>query len=373
MLEKFTISRRLLKELDFPIITTVIIICLFGSLNIYSASHVSYGSYYLKTQLIWIAVGLILVYLLLLIDYSVIKDLAPLIYWFGVFLLVLNCIPFFKYTVNGASSWIRIGSISMQPSEFAKVGIILMLAKQLDDMEGKINNFKNIAKLTIYALIPVVLIISQPDMGMTMVCFFAVLGIYFIAGLNFKVILGGFLGLFTLGTIAWKSSLIEYYQKMRIVSLFNPEKYQQSFSLQVTQSKIGIGSGGILGKGFLKGTQISGGYVPESHTDFIFAVVGEEWGLIGCLALIIFYIIIVYRAIKIAKESKDIFGTMVCIGIISTILFSIFQNIGMTVGLLPITGITLPFMSYGGSSILSAFIELSLILNIGMRRKKINF
>ncbi|MEY7999037.1 rod shape-determining protein RodA [Clostridium sp. Mt-5] len=373
MLEKFTISRKLLKEFDFPIIVTVIIICLFGSLNIYSASHMSYGFYYLKAQLIWIAVGLVLVYLILLIDYSVIKDYAPIVYWFGVFLLVLNCIPAFKYTVNGASSWIKIGGISMQPSEFAKVGIILMLAKQLDDMEGHINNVKNIVKLTVYALIPMALIVKQPDMGMTMVCFFAVLGIYFIAGLNFKVILGGFLGITALGTIAWKSSFIEYYQKMRIVSLFNPDQYEASYSLQVTQSKIGIGSGGILGKGFLKGTQISGGYIPESHTDFIFAVVGEEWGLIGCSALVIFYIVIVYRSIKIAKEAKDIFGTMVCVGIISTMLFSIFQNIGMTVGLLPITGITLPFMSYGGSSILSAFIELSLILNIGMRRKKINF
>jgi rod shape determining protein RodA len=248
-----------------------------------------------------------------------------------------------------------------------------MLAKQLEDMEGNINSVKNIAKLTMYALIPMALIVKQPDMGMTMVCFFAVLGIYFISGLNFKVILGGILGVTILGTIAWNSSLIADYQKMRIVSLFNPEKYEASYSLQVTQSKIGIGSGGILGKGFLKGTQISGGYVPESHTDFIFSVVGEEWGLIGCLVLILFYVIIMYRSIKIARESKDIFGTMVCVGIISTMLFSVFQNIGMTVGLLPITGITLPFMSYGGSSMLSAFIELSLILNIGMRRKKINF
>lgn len=371
--EKFTINKRFIREFDFPILITVLIICLFGALNIYSASHLSYGNQFLKSQIIWIIIGLVIIYSILLIDYSLIKNYAAIIYWIGVFLLVINCIPIFQYTVNGASSWIKIGRFTMQPSEFAKVGIILMLAKQLDDMEGNINNLKNFFKLTMYAFIPMALIIGQPDMGMTMVCFFTVLGICFVAGLDLKVILGGILGLALLVAVAWNSTLIPYYQKMRIIALFNADKYQLSYALQLTQSKIGIGSGGIFGKGFLKGTQISGGYVPESHTDFIFSVVGEEWGLIGALSLIAFYGIIIYRSINIAKESKDIFGSMVCIGIVSSMLFSIFQNIGMTIGLLPITGITLPFMSYGGSSILTAFISISLILNIGMRRKKINF
>ncbi|MFL0195775.1 rod shape-determining protein RodA [Clostridium sp. WILCCON 0269] len=372
-LEKFTISKRFLREFDFPILITILVICAFGSLNIYSASHLSYGNQYLKSQLVWVALGFILIYFILLVDYALIKSYASIVYWFGVFLLIINCIPMFQYTVNGASSWIKIGRFTMQPSEFAKVGIILMLAKQLDDMEGNINNLKNFLKLTLYAAIPMLLIIIQPDMGMTMVCFFTVLGICFVAGLDLKVILGGILGLTLVIAIAWNSPIMPYYQKMRIISLFNADKYQLSFALQLTQSKIGIGSGGILGKGFLKGTQISGGYVPESHTDFIFSVVGEEWGLIGAISLILFYGIVIYRSINIAKESKDIFGSVVCVGIVSSMLFSIFQNIGMTIGLLPITGITLPFMSYGGSSILSAFISISLILNIGMRRKKINF
>ena len=373
MLEKFAINRKLLREFDFPILITTIIICIFGSLNIYSASHMSDGAYYLKSQLMYMAVGLVLTYFILLVDYSVIKGYVGIIYWFGVFLLILNCIPALQSTVNGASSWIKIGPITMQPSEFAKVGIILMLAKQLEDMEGNINNVKNFMKLMIYPLIPMALIIKQPDMGMTMVCFFAVLGIIFVAGLDLRVIMGGLLALTVLIVIALNTPLIEEYQKMRIISLFSPEKYQMSFSLQLNQSQIGIGSGGIWGKGFLKGTQISGGYVPEAHTDFIFSVVGEEWGFVGALALILFYVIILYRSIRISKEAKDIFGSIVCVGIVSTILFSIFQNICMTIGILPITGITLPFMSAGGSSLISAFIELSLILNIGMRRKKINF
>lgn len=373
MLEKFTISRKLLRELDFTIIITTIIIVIFGALNIYSATHMKSGTHYLKSQLIWLVVGLFLTYIILIFDYSIIKSYTSIIYWFGVFLLVLNRIPIFKSTVNGASSWIRIFGVQVQPSEFAKIGMIMMLAKLLSDMEGNINNVKNFFKLTAYAAIPMILIIVQPDMGMTMVCFFIVLGIYFMAGLDLKIILGGLLGLTLLIVICWNSPLIEEYQKMRLISFLNPEKYEMSFGLQLIQSQIGIGSGGILGKGFLKGTQIAGGFVPESHTDFVFSVVGEEWGLIGALVLLFFYGVIIYRSINIAKESKDIFGSIMCVGIISGILFSVLQNIGMTIGIMPITGITLNFMSYGGSSMLTSFMGLALILNVGMRRKKINF
>ncbi|MCH3964729.1 MAG: rod shape-determining protein RodA [Clostridium sp.] len=373
MLEKFAIDRRFLRELDFTIIITIIVISIFGSLNIYSATRMTHGFSTFKSQIIWIIGGIILTYIVLVIDYTKIKNYASIIYWFGVFLLVLNCIPGLKSTVNGAASWISLGFISFQPSEIAKTGIIVMLAKKLDDMKGNINNLRNFCELTLYAVIPMALIIQQPDMGMTMVCFFTVLGIYFGAGLNSKTIAGGIVAVAAAVTMAWKFSLIEEYQKKRIVSLFDPVKYEMSYSLQLRQSQIGIGSGGILGKGFLNGTQISGGYVPFASTDFIFSVVGEEWGFLGASLLILFYGIVLYRIISIAREAKDIFGSMVCIGVVSTMLFSILQNIGMTIGLLPITGITLPFMSYGGSSILTAFINIAMVLNIGMRRKKINF
>jgi rod shape determining protein RodA len=373
MLEKFTIDRRLLRELDFTVMITVLVISIFGILNIYSATRMTAGFSTMRTQIVWIVGGIILAYFVLLVDYSIIENYAHIIYWFGVFLLVLNCIPGIKSTVNGAASWIKLGPISFQPSEIAKVGIILMLAKEISDMEGNINNIKNLCKLTIYALIPMLLIVRQPDLGMTMVCFFTVLGIYFISGLDYKIIFVGIAGVIGAGALAWKLSLIEYYQKMRIISLFDPVKYEMSYALQLRQSQIGIGSGGIFGKGFLHGTQISGGYVPFASTDFIFSVVGEEWGFLGAGILVLFYGIVLYRIISISKESKDIFGSVVCAGVASTMLFSILQNIGMTIGLLPITGITLPFMSYGGSSMVTAFINIALILNIGMRRKKINF
>lgn len=372
MLEKFKIGKKLLRELDFTIIVTIIIIVLFGTLNIYSATHMKFGTHYLESQFIWLVGGLTLTYFILIFDYSIIQSYANIIYWFGIFLLILND-TIFKSTVNGASSWMKIGSFSMQPSEFAKLGMIIMLAKELSKMEGKINDLRNFFKLAAYAALPMMLIIIQPDMGMTMVCFFIVLGIFFAAGLDLKVIGGGILGLVAVIAVVWNSPLMEDYWKVRLTSFLNPESDELGSGLQLIQSQIGIGSGGILGKGFLKGTQIAGGFIPESHTDFIFSVVGEEWGLIGGIVLLFLYGIVIYKLINIAKNSKDIFGSVICVGVISTLLFSVLQNIGMTIGIMPITGITLPFMSYGGSSMLTSFMSLGLVLNIGMRKKKINF
>lgn len=373
MLQKITVNRKLLKELDFVSIITVIIIVLFGSLNIYSATHIKSGSHFLKSQLIWLVVGLLVTYVILLFDYSIIENHASIIYWFGVFLLVLND-TIFKSTVNGASSWLKIGSVQlMQPSEFAKLGMIIMLAKQLSIMEGNINNLKNFLKLTAYAALPMILIIKQPDMGMTMVCFFIVLGIYFAAGLDVKIIGGGIAGVVALVAVVWNSPLMQEYWKTRLTSFINPEANELGAGFQVVQSQIGIGSGGIWGKGFLKGTQIAGGFIPESHTDFIFSVVGEEWGLMGALVLLLLYGILIYKFIDTARNSKDIFGSVICVGIVSSLLFSILQNVGMTIGIAPITGITLQYMSYGGSSMVTSFMGLALVLNIGMRRKKINF
>jgi rod shape determining protein RodA len=217
------------------------------------------------------------------------------------------------------------------------------------------------------------LIVIQPDMGMTMVSFFTVLGIFYIAGLNSKVIVGGISGVIIAIAAVWNSPLMEVYWKQRLTSFLNPEADELGAGLQLISSLIGVGSGGILGKGFLNGTQIAGGFIPEAHTDFIFSVVGEEWGLVGAAVLLILYALLLYRFIKIARNSKDIFGMILCVGVISTTLFSILQNIGMTIGIMPITGITLPLMSYGGSSVLTNFMAIGLVLNVGMRKKKINF
>ncbi|NLM34235.1 MAG: rod shape-determining protein RodA [Clostridiales bacterium] len=375
MLGRFSLNKKLIRDFDFGIVFVVILIVLFGCTNIYSATGASLGYYYVKLQLLWLLVGLVVMYVVILIDYTILSNYAPLIYWAGVLFLLYNDLT--SSAVNGASSWISIGSRAIQPSEFAKLGMIIMLARKLDDMEGNINNIKNFLILSFYALVPVALIVIQPDMGMTMVCFFIVLGIYFISGLNLKVIVAGFIAIIVLIVGVWNSGIMPFYWKKRLTIFLNPESDELGYGLQLIQSQIGIGSGGITGNGAKFGERAVTGFVsqfvPESHTDFIFSMVGERWGFVGGIILLILYFILLYRIISIARRSKDLFGNIICVGVFSSFLFSIIQNIGMTIGILPITGITLPFMSYGGSSLLTNFIALGLVLNIGMRKKKINF
>jgi len=370
IIQKLKLNKKLLRELDYVSIIFAIFIVIFGCLNIHSATNKDFGMYYLKLQIAWLILGLITVYLILIFDYILIKNYAVLIYWAGVIFLILNDF-ILGSTTKGATSWIKIGSLGIQPSEFAKIGMIIILAKKLDDMEGKINNPKNLFTLIFYAAVPMLLIVIQPDMGMTMVSFFIVLGIFYCIGLDSKIIVGGITSIMLLIVGVWNSPIMKPYWKGRLTSFLNPEKTQLTYGLQLIQSKLALGSGGIFGRGYGKGIQFNS--VPENHTDFIFAVLGEEWGLIGALLLILLYGILIYRLIKIARNSKDVFGTVICVGFISNLLFSIMQNIGMTMGLMPITGITLPFMSYGGSSLLTGFMALGLVLNVGMRKKKINF
>ena len=369
VLKNLKLDKKLLKELDYITIITAICIVIFGCVNMYSATYKAHGNYYVKLQIIFLILGLIMIYAFLFFDYMLIENYAVLIYWAGVIFLIIN--HFFGTNINGAKSWIKIGSMAVQPSEFAKIGMIIIIAKKLDEMEGNINNSKTLLKLILYAAIPMILILIQPDMGMTMVSFFMVLGIFYCVGLDWKILSGGITAIVLILVGAWNSPIIQSYQKSRLTAFLNPTKNLQGSGLQLLQSKMAIGSGGIMGSGFLKGMQFNN--IPENHTDFIFAVLGEEWGFIGAIILLLLYGVIIYRVIKIAKESKDIFGSVICVGFVSNLLFSILQNMGMTIGLMPISGVTLPFMSYGGSSILTSFIMLGFVLNIGMRRKKINF
>jgi len=369
-LQNLRLNKKLLKELDYATIIIAMCIVIFGCINIYSATYKSTQMYYPEKQIAAMILSLIVVYFLLVFDYMVIENYAVIIYWAGILLLIVGDFVF-KTITNGANSWIKIGSLAIQPSEFAKIGMIIMLAKKLDEMEGKINNTKNLLTLIFYAAVPMILIVIQPDMGMTMVSFFIVLGIFFCIGLDKKIIIGGITSILILVVGVWNSPIMQTYWKGRLTAFLHPGQNETGSGLQLIQSKLAIGSGGIFGRGFGKGVQFNS--VPENHTDFIFAVLAEEWGFIGAIILILLYGILIYRLIKIAKGSKDIFGTVLCVGFISNLLFSILQNIGMTMGLMPITGITLPFMSYGGSSLLTSFIALGLVLNVGMRRKKINF
>lgn len=377
---KYKLDFRLMRDIDKWLLFAMISIILFGVLNIYLATKGSTAPfYYAKKQIIWFFVSMVVIYFLLAIDYRIIYRYVPVFYWFSIVLLIAVWLPRIGITVNGARGWINLGVMKLQPAEVAKFAIILMLAKQLDEIDCEVNNIKNLFKLGIYVMIPVGLILIQPDMGMSMVCFFIVLGMLFIAGLDKRIIYGGFCAILVGVLVLWNSGLILPHQKARILSFVSTDTDDSSGNgYQLSQSLIGIGSGGLVGssKPTLDPT-VSPGYagthVPEIQTDFIFAAVAEQWGLLGAVFLLTLYGILIVRMIVIARQSKDRFASLVCIGMVSYFLFAITQNIGMTIGLLPITGITLPLVSYGGSSLLTTSVAVALVLNIGMRRRKIHF
>lgn len=370
------LDRKLLKELDFSLLIIPVIISLFGSLNIYSATVnnanlKSSGTHIFITQLIFLFLSLIFVYLSLLFDYIFISNFSYILYWVGVALLFYTDIA--GNVTKGAQSWIKIFGITIEPAEIIKIGLILLIAKKISDMDGDVNKFKNLLQIVIYTAIPVVFILKEPNYGLAIICLCIVFGMLFISNLHLKIIFTVLLIAVLSCILVWKLNLLKPYQILRITSFLNPSASSSDSTLQVDNSILAIGSGGILGKGFLHSTQVSGGFIPEAQTDMIFSVVGEEWGLIGAVILFLLYVILLVRILKTSIQSKDILGKLICIGYFSALSFSIFQNIGMTIRLAPVAGITLPFMSAGGSSLLTNFIIIGLISNVSMRKKKINF
>ena len=375
-LSKFKMNLKNLKKVDILMFISILLITMFGILNIYLAKKVSTGGmiFPLKQSLFFVG-AIILLYFVLAIDYSIIKAFTPIFYWTSIALLVLVLI--IGSTINGAQGWIRLGPLSFQPAELAKIATVMMMGKKLEDMDGEINNLKNFLVLAFYAIIPAGLIVIQPDMGMTMVLFFMVLGVFFIGGLDKRIIIGG-LGALVVGIVlVWNSGLIQDYQKRRITSFRNPETDTSGSGYHLRQSLIAIGSGGFFGTLDSLANDGTGGYasqyVPEIQTDFIFSQICQQWGTFGAICLLALYGLLISRMINIARTAKDLFGTILTTGMIAYFLFAIWQNIGMTIGLMPITGITLPLVSYGGSSLATTILSLGLVLNIGMRRKKLNF
>ena len=377
-LSRYKLDFKLIREIDKGLLFSAIALMLYGMLNIYLCTKGDVAPFFfVKKQFMWFIISMVALYFLVAVDYSVIYRYVPVFYWGSVILLLCVWIPGIGVKVNGARGWINIGISNLQPAELAKFGIILMVAKLLEEMDYEVNNLRNIIKIGIYCMIPVSLILIQPDMGMTMVCFFIVLGMLFIAGLDRRIIIGGFSALLIGVVVLWNSGLILPHQKARITAFMNPETDTSAQGYQLNQSLIGIGSGGVVGTRPSLDPEVSPGYagthVPEIQTDFIFAAIGEQWGFLGAMLLLLLYGILITKMINIARKAKDRFASLVCIGLVSYFLFAITQNIGMTIGLIPITGITLPLISYGGSSLLTTTMAVGLVLNIGMRKKKIHF
>jgi rod shape determining protein RodA len=316
--------------------------------------------------------GIVAMYIITKVDYEDISYIWPLVAGISIFLLVLVLLVGTGSESNGAQSWFRFWGVGVQPAEITKVFFIITLSTHLAKIGNDINYIKNVLMLILHLCVPLVLIMLQPDAGTAFVYVFIFLVMLFIAGIDkrYIIIAAGFLSLFSV--FAW-FFLLSQYQKNRFFAFLNPESAPRTYGYHVMQSKIAIGSGKLLGKGLFKGIQTQLDFLPEKQTDFIYAVIGEETGLIGCIVILAILMALIIRCIIIAKRAKNRLGTYMCFGVAAMWLFHTFENIGMTIGITPVTGIPLPFVSYGGSSLLTNLMALGLVLNVKMREKTLNF
>jgi len=354
------------------------LICVFslfivGLIFVYSAAKtLDASNRYLIIQLVAMGLGLFVLYLISIPDYDDILIVWKYIAAGCVFLLFIVLIIGQGRESTGTKGWIRFGGIGIQPAELVKIGFILTLSKHLEMIGDGINYIKNIFMLLLHLAIPVFLIMLQPDMGTALVFIFIFIVMVFVSGIDRKYIFAALALGVIIALVAW-FFILNSIQKERILAFIYPEVAPTTYGYHVMQSKIAIGSGGISGKGLFKGIQTQLGILPEKHTDFIFAVIGEEGGFILGMLVVLIFVALIIRTIIIARNAKSPAGSYICIGISAMWLFHFFENIGMTIGLMPVTGIPLPFVSYGGSSIVTNFIALGLVLNVYMRKKTISF
>ena len=363
----------LFKELDYLLIFVTVACTVFGIVMISSAvNSLPDGNKYILIQSVAAGICFIVMAIFTAINFEKVGSAWKIIYGLCIFLLVLVMILGTGKEDTGSKSWIRFGPIGIQPSEFVKIGFIITLSKLVSDMGDTLNEPKNVLKLLGHAGILLLLIMLQPDFGTTMVFIFIFVGILFAAGISYKYILTAAGTIIGIIPMAW-FFFFEEYQKNRIRVLLNPESDPLGSGYHVIQSKIAIGSGQLVGKGLYEGTQTQLGYLPVKHTDFIFAVVGEELGLLGCILVTALLFTIVYKCLHDSTRVKSDMGRYICIGVSCMFLAHIFENIGMCIGLMPVTGIPLPFFSYGGSSLITNFAAIGLVLSIYMRKKSLSF
>lgn len=352
-------------SVDINFLGTAVVLAIIGCVLVYSAtffSEPSLGTF--KRQMIWVAIGLTLAIIILFIDYHVLFDIAPILYGIGIVLLLYLWI-FGRLTAN-VKSWIHIGAFQFQPSEFMKIFTALMLARFFDSNERAYLTPRSFLLAMGIIGLPVLLIMMQPDFG-TAASFFPLVAVaMFFGGIRARI--WAAMILVVAIAIPLGLSIMKPYQRERLLVFLNPERDPLGSGYQVTQAKIAIGSGGIHGKGFTHGTQAKLGFVPEHHTDFIFSVLGEEWGFIGVLIVLALYLYLVVQALTFAKQARDRGGTFLIICLIAFFVFHVLINVSMQIGILPTTGIPLPLISYGGSSTMMFFMAVGLIANVDMRR-----
>ena len=370
---------RLLRDrFDLPLLVATSLLLGIGVLLVYAATRDWYASagedpeFYLKRQILNIVIGLLLAAGAMSIDYRLLRAYTPILWGLSVLGLVAVLIPAFGDSVNGARAWIALpGGLQIQPAEFAKIAIIVGMSMILaEKREGSQDPTSlDVLQSLAVAAIPLLLIIAQPDLGTVLIISAAVVGMIGASGAPARWVIGLLLAAIVGVFAAVQTGAVSSYQVARLQSFVDPSADPQATGYQLRQSRITIGSGGLLGKGLFEGPQTNGRFVPEQQTDFIFTVAGEELGFIGCSIILFLYTLFFIRAFAICRRSSDLFGRLVCIGVIAWFAFQTFENIGMTMGLMPMTGVPLPFLSYGGSSMFANLIGVGLLQNVHARSR----
>ena len=367
------LSKRLLRRTDLTLIVAAVAIVIMSLVIIGSATHVNTPSeeryWFVQRQGISIVIDIALAAFLMNFDYKILQRYGNHFYVFNLILLIL--VMLVGQTALGAQRWIALGPISVQPSEFSKLIMIIALAAMLEKRGGKINTITDLAPVAAYVGVPFLLVLKQPDLGTSLVFLAIFFGMVFVAGVRLRLLLGIFGAGLAAMPVLWH--FLKDYQKMRIMVFMDPNVDPLGAGYHIIQSKIAIGSGMLFGKGLFGGTQSQLNFLPENHTDFIFSVVGEELGFVGCAILLLLYLVVLWRGIRIAQDASDMFGRLLAVGITSMIAFHVLINVGMTMGIMPVTGIPLPLMSYGVSSLTTNIMAIAILLNIQLRRQKLLF
>lgn len=365
------LNKKNYKQFDYILLLTTLVLCGYGIVMIFSATLSFDTLDYVKTQGIATGIGMLTIIVLVILDYQLLGKLYIPIYLACNLLLLAVVFWGFGAEKWGADSWLQIGPVIFQPAEFVKIGLIISLAKFIDNNKDNINDPFILLKILIFAFLPVLLILLQPDAGTAMVFIFFIAVMLFIGGVKFRYFLYALgIGLLSLPVLWFK---MDTYQKNRIFDFLEPERDISGTGYQAMQGKIAIGSGKMFGRGLFEGVYTQFNYVPEKQTDFIFAVLVEELGFIGGAGLMLLYFILLTRFVRVARKSKDMFGSLMVVGFFAMFLFHIWENIGMTIGLMPMTGIPLPFMSYGGTFQLANLICIGIVLSVAVHKEELSF
>jgi len=360
------------RRVDFVLLLSTLAAAGIGVLMVYSATRTKLAETggnphaFLEKQVTWVGLGVIAMVVVATIDYRWLLRFAPIVFATMTVVLLAVLSPLGS-VAKGTQAWFQIGPFQLQPSEFAKLGLIIGVAAYCHTHRGDLDAYRLAVTLAI-AAVPLALVTLQPDLGTAMVLAVILMAVVLVAGARGRHLL--VLALFALtgiGVVVHAGAL-KQYQVDRLTGFLDQSSDRSRASYNLEQSKIAISHGGITGQGLFEGTQTNLAYVPEQHTDFIFTVVGEELGLLGGLTLLGLFAAILWRTWRTAQLAHDLFGALLCIGVVGMFAFQIFENVGMTMGIMPITGIPLPFVSYGGSSTVASFAAIGLVLNVAYRR-----